>query len=246
MTPAIGHERIRGIVERTWPAPETLRMPPWKIRRGLDSGNRTRSATATGPVTKSDVKAAESKMREMGMAPVFMVWDRQGDLDGELERLGYERFEETDVLAADIDSIPEPKAGRAVTADGPFPVSALKRLWREEGIGPGRLGVMEAVSMPKRYFLGRVDDRAAGACFAAIDQEVLTLHAVAVSERFRRRGLGRAITESAARWGRLNGAALMMLMVLRSNSAAKSLYQSQSLRPCARYHYRKQPERREA
>jgi ribosomal protein S18 acetylase RimI-like enzyme len=128
------------------------------------------------------------------------------------------------------------------TIDCTAPLVAMEELWAEGGIGPARLAVMARAPQPKAYFLGRLDERPAGVAFVACAGQVAMVHALHVSPRFRRRGLGARLSRAAAAWGAAQGAETFALAVEESNAAARTLYEALGLRVAARYRYRIAPE----
>ena len=61
MTPDI--QTLYDVVDGTWPAAAFHREGPWTIREGQGGGQRVSAATATEPVTESDIPRAEAAMR---------------------------------------------------------------------------------------------------------------------------------------------------------------------------------------
>ncbi len=92
-----------------------------------------------------------------------------------------------------------------------------------------------------RIFVAEVDGAVAG--FAAVlpkvahddepdeeDYDYAYVSDVAVLDRYRRRGLGRALLEAAEDYARERGATLLRIGVLAANQGARSLYEGQGFR----------------
>jgi ribosomal protein S18 acetylase RimI-like enzyme len=226
-------------LEATWPPAEVVRLGPWRLKRGEGGGSRVSSATLEGAM--DDVPAAEAAMRGFGQRPLFMVREGESGLDRELEARGYAVLGPSLLMAAPIAGVAHSVAD-VTTIDCTAPLVAMEELWAEGGIGPARLAVMARAPQPKAYFLGRLDERPAGVAFVACAGRIAMVHALQVSARFRRRGLGARLSRAAAAWGAAQGAETFALAVEESNAAARRLYEGLGLRTAARYHYRMAPE----
>ncbi len=127
-----------------------------------------------------------------------------------------------------------------IDCDGPL--AALVEIWRAAGIGPGRLAGMARVPEPKRYLLGRLRDRPAGAAFVSAFVSaaggVAMLNALEVVERARRQGLGRRMVGWAGAWAAEAGAETLAVAVDAENAPARALYAGLGMVPAAAYHYR--------
>jgi len=82
---------------------------------------------------------------------------------------------------------------------------------------PGDAGLRDA-------FVIEIDEQVWGYSVASCAVDIAELESVAVSERWRRYGMGMALCEVAMLWARKRGAKAIQLEVRESNVAALSLY----------------------
>jgi N-acetylglutamate synthase len=223
----------------TWPAARVERVAGFAIRDGAGGGGRASSATREEAA--ADPAAALAAMRERGIAPMFMVRDGEDALDAALEGLGLQRVKATVVYGGAAAALAYTAADVAVI-DCEAPLARAAELWAEDGIGPARLAVMARVAGPKRYLLGRLDDRPAGAAFVAAHAGVAVASAILVAPWARRRGLGRRLVQGAAAWAAATGAERLALAVDAGNAPARALYEAMGMALAGRYHYRVGPE----
>jgi ribosomal-protein-alanine acetyltransferase len=73
-------------------------------------------------------------------------------------------------------------------------------------------------------FVAEINEQVCGYSVASYAVEIAELESVAVSERWRRYGMGRTLCEVAMLWARKLGAKSIQLEVRESNAAALSLY----------------------
>ena len=225
-------------LEATWPAAETFRRAPWRLRRGCGGGKRVSAASAADPAGAADIALAEAAMRDMGQTPLFMLREGEGQLDALLAERGYRHLDPTVIHVADAaDLAATPVAPMRCFAHWP-PLAIIPQLWADGGIGPARLAVMDRVQGPKAALLGRDRDRAAGAAFVACHGQWAMLHALEVTPAHRRAGLGRDLVRAAAIWAAGKGAVRLAVAVTQDNTGATALYAALGMQPCARYHYR--------
>jgi ribosomal protein S18 acetylase RimI-like enzyme len=219
----------------TWPPAETRRIGPWLARRGDGGGKRVSCATLDGPF--ADLEAVEATMRDWGQPPLVMVRPEDTALDAALAARGYAMSDPSFLLAvgaADLAQSPSPE--EAIDCDAPL--ACMIALWRDEGVDPGRLAVMDRAEGPKTWLLGRRDQTFGAAAFVAIHGEVAMLHGLAVSRATRRLGIGALMTRAAATWAAERGATTLALAVAADNAPARALYEGLGMREADRYHYR--------
>lgn len=226
------------VMHATWPAERSWRVGPYTVRDGAGGGGRASAATLDGPF--ADPAPAIVAQREYGIRPLFMVREGEDALDAALAAQGLAFYNPTMLMAAPVSRVAARVSDVAtIRCDGLMAV--LVELWEHGGIGDGRRRAMERVETAKLYFLGRLDDRSAGAAFAARSDGVVMLHALHVAAWARRRGLGARLTRDAAAWGAEGGAKVVSLAVARANVPAYRLYSGLGFveGPC--YHYRIAP-----
>jgi len=176
----LSRARITQALDATWPAKATQSLGPWTIRDGDGGGQRVSSAIATGPVTDADIPQAEDAMRALGQDPLFCLRDGDEALDALLDARGYRLHDPVVLYAIPCAGLTdEPLPPVAAFSIWP-PLAIMRDLWREGGIGPARLRVMERANAPKTGILARNNDQPAGAAFAACDSEVAMIHAIDV------------------------------------------------------------------
>ena len=225
----------------SWPAGEVVELGPWRLRRGWGGGRRASAVTLERSL--GDPGPAEDAMRLWGERPIFMVRDGEAALEAALAERGY-RSEAPTVLYAGAASGLAYRAADLAVIDCDGPVAIMAEIWAAAGIGPARLDVMARVTGPKRFLLGRLSDRAAGAGFVSVHGGVAMLNGLVVSPGVRRRGLGRRLTQWAAGWAVEQGAEVLALTVEAENAPARALYDGLGMVPAGGYHYRVAPEGR--
>ncbi|GFE64493.1 GNAT family N-acetyltransferase [Litoreibacter roseus] len=215
------------VLEATWPSVSVKAVDGWLVRDGGGGGKRVSAATwdsaGVPPALPHDL---------------VMVREGQDKLDSVLAETGFETVDPTLIFEGSVASNPIPP----VTAFSVWPpLRILLDIWEVGGIGPARVGVMERVEGPKTAILGRINDRAAGALFAAIHKNCVMLHAIEVLAAHRRQGLARYMMQAAHNWAAEHGATQVSLAVTSANEPATRLYKSMGMGVVGRYHYRQRP-----
>lgn len=230
------------VIDTTWPAAEKIVCGPFTLRRGLGAGSRVSSATATGIATDADIASAAATMREMGQPSLFMIRDTDMDLDAQLESLGYVIKDPVTLYAAPIAAMTITRPPHKTVFTTWPPLAAQVELWAQGGITAARLAVMDRAPLPKTTLLGRAHDKPAGSTFVGIAQGCAMIHALEVSDAFRRQGLAANMTRAAAFWAAENGADFLTLVTTKVNAGANALYASLGMSVVGHYHYRIKPE----
>jgi GNAT superfamily N-acetyltransferase len=229
---------VHAAVAATWPAASLRELGPFVIREGRGGGSRVSAATATGPVSDSDLPLAEAAMRDLGQVPLFMIRETDAVLDTLLAARGYAVMDPVLAYAASIAHLSARPAPPVTTFEVWPPLAVQQEIWAEAGIGPARLAIMDRARGARMSILGRVDDAPAGTAFVACDGALSMLHAVEVRAAWRRRGLGSGLVRAAAGWAARQGADHLTLMVTQANMGARGLYEAVGMVPVAGYHYR--------
>jgi N-acetylglutamate synthase len=223
--------------EDTWPAAEYADAGGFRVGRGLGAGGRVSSARAVGRWSKTHIPAVEAIHRRWQQQPMFRVPDTDDGLTGALQDAGYRRETPTVIMQAPVAAL----TGQPIpylTTFAIWPPLAIQRdIWAAGNIDPMRQAVMDRVPAPKTAILGRIDDRAAGAAFAAVAGEVAMVHAVEVLPAFRRRGLAGWLMRQAAQWAADHGATRIGLAVSRANGGARATYDRLGFTEVAGYAY---------
>lgn len=230
-------QTLYDVIDTTWPAAAITHMQGWTIRQGDGGGSRVSATTGFG-----DLQVAEAAMDALGQPHLFMI--RAGDdaLDTLLDRAGYVIKDPVNIYAASIDAIAAVKPP-PVTSFQVWPsLQSQRDVWADGGVDASRIAIMERAHCPKSSFLGRANNRPAGAVYAGIDQGVTMLHALEVAAQDRKQGLGKNLTRAVAIWGRAQGASHLSLLSTKANAGANALYTSLGMQVVGQYHYRIKPD----
>ncbi|MTE00433.1 GNAT family N-acetyltransferase [Paracoccus sp. YIM 132242] len=227
--------------EDTWPAAEYADAGGFRVGRGLGAGGRVSSARTVGAWVPEDIAAVEGVHRAWNQQPMFRVLDADTALVAALTAAGYRRDTPTAIMQAPVSALTgQPIPRLASFAIWP-PLAIQRDIWSAGSITPARQAVMDRVRGPKIAILGRLDDRAAGAAFAAIHGKVAMVHAVEVLPAFRRRGLAGWMMRQAAFWAQDQGATRIGLAVSRANAGARAAYDRLGFVEAAGYAYYAKP-----
>lgn len=227
--------------EATWPAAEYADAGGFRVGRGLGAGGRVSSARALAGWKDGDIPAAVRKHQEWGQRPLFRALDDDDELVAALEAQGFRRENPTAIMEIETARLTD-RDLPPVTAFAVWPPMAIQRdIWAAGNIGPARQAVMERVEMPVTSILGRIEDRAAGAAFAAIHQGIAMVHCVEVLPGWQRKGLAGWMMRQAAFWAAENRAERIGLAVSRANGGAMALYRRLGFREVAGYSYYARP-----
>lgn len=212
------------------------------LRDGAGGGKRVSAATAEAAVTMSDISAASDAMTAMGQSALYQVREADSSLDGMLAQMDFATVDPTVFYAAPTKHLTTHIPPRVSTFVMPEPLAIMREIWAAGGIGDERIAVMQRATLPKTTVLGRVSDRAVGAGFAAIHNDIAMIHALEVLPEFRRQGAARNMIAALAHWAASENARHVTLAVTARNDAANALYQSLGMTRLGGYHYRiKQP-----
>lgn len=227
--------------EDTWPAAEYADAGGFRVGRGLGAGGRVSSARAAGAWVPEDIPAAEAIHRAWGQQPMFRVLDDDASLIAALTTAGYRRETPTAIMQAPVASLTDQPVPFLTTFAIWPPLAIQRDIWKTGSISPARQAVMDRVVGPKTAILGRIDDRAAGAAFAAILSDVVMVHAVEVLPPFRRRGLAGWMMRQVALWAADQGVTRIGLAVSRANAGARATYDRLGFSEVAGYAYYAKP-----
>ncbi|HEY9037842.1 MAG TPA: GNAT family N-acetyltransferase [Roseovarius sp.] len=232
---------LHDVIQATWPAHAQRTLGPWVLRDGRGGGKRASAATARGQATDADLAPAEAAMRAMGQRPCFMIRCGDANVDALLAQAGYEVVDPVAMYAAPLAGLamdsPEPTASFHIWE----PLAIQREIWAGGGIGPDRIAVMHRARGPKTTLLGRRNGHAVAAGFAAIEGDMVMVHALEVLPEHRRQGTARALMLEAARWAAPLGAQHLAVVCTEANTAANALYASMGMARIGRYHYRQHP-----
>ena len=91
------------------------------------------------------------------------------------------------------------------------------------------------IALPHVYATLTLDGAPAAFGLAVAERGMVGLYDLVVAPQARRRGLGRALTETLWRWGVEQGAPAAYLQVRRTNAVARALYASLGMAEVYRY-----------
>ena len=232
-------EALNAAADSTWSAEKQWAEGGWIIRDGRGGGKRVSAATQVDAA--AGIEMAERAMLALDQTSLFMIRDAEQALDDQLAARGYKIIDPVTIYVAPSADVAEHAPDGLRTATSDYRLAALENIWREDGIDDGRFAVMDRVSVPKTYLMGRHENSPVAAGFVACDGDIAMLHALVVCADARRSGLGRAMTGAAARWAHQQGATFLALMTTDANVAANSLYQRLGMKAAGHYHYRIAP-----
>jgi GNAT superfamily N-acetyltransferase len=221
----IADPEIARVFESSWPAVEYADAGGFRVGRGQGGGGRVSSARALGPDWDSTAIAGIAAIqRGWGERPMFRVADGDDALQQTLTDEGFRHEGPTAVMAADCaDLAARPRPGLSAFDIWP-PLAIQAQIWAAGNISAGRQAAMQRVTLRRTALLGRVQDRAAGAAFVAMDGPVAMIHAIEVVPALRRQGVAGWLLGLAAQWAQVGGATRLALAVSRSNTGARALY----------------------
>lgn len=233
---------IYDVIDTTWPAAQMRRVGPWMQRITHGAGSRVSAISAAGDWADADIAQAEDAARAEGLTPLFILRDGDNALDFALSARGYKVKDPVNIYATDVAPLTKERMPYA-QAFAIWPMLAIMDdIWDSAGIGPMRRDVMARCALPKAGVLGRVNDRAAGCAFVALDGETAMLHAVEVIPELRRLGCAERMIRAAAHWTRENGGKRLTLLTTRENTPANATWTSAGMGIVGHYHYRIHPE----
>ncbi len=226
-------------LDATWPARRIIDQHGWRLREGSGGGKRVSAASPLCP--EPDLASALDWMGAQGVGPLFRLVPEDAALDAALAARGFRLIDPTLIYAAPVASMAAPLPPVRLFDLWP-PLSIMRRIWAEGGIGPARQAVMDRAPAPRTALLARIEDRVAGVAFIAQHKAIAMLHAMEVMPQMRRKGGGETLLRGAANWAQAQGARHLALAVTEANTTARQLYQRLGLQVVARYHYRDAPQ----
>jgi N-acetylglutamate synthase len=222
-----------------WVAPEVVELDGWRLRfaHGLTGrANSVWPGDAGSRPLDEKIEQAEAWYRARSAPVLFQITEASSppELDAALAERGYEvRSAPVSVQVAALGEVVERTDGEAeVTEDVD---EEWIRLWAANR-GFDRLDVAGALLTAGRTAFARVGDSAVGR--GVVVGDWLGITSMATAAQARRRGHGRAILGTLARWGAAQGCTRALLQVEHGNVAAQALYASAGFVPHHEYHYR--------
>lgn len=225
-------------VDGTWAPAAVTSHAAWVFREGRGGGSRVSATTSERIGDVPDIDVAEAQMTAMGQARIFMIRDGDDGLDAALAARAYVIKDPVNFYACPVEQLCDRPLPPVTMLPVWEPLAMMREIWSQGGIGPDRLNVMHRVAGPKTGFLGRHNDKPAGAAFAAIHGHVAMVHAVEILPHQRRAGMGQWVMRAAALWARSQGAQTLAVLCTKANVGANGLYSSLAMPVVGQYHYR--------
>jgi ribosomal protein S18 acetylase RimI-like enzyme len=230
-----------------WPALETYLYDGWLLRFSNGYTKRANSVNALYPgILPLDEKIAfcETQYRERGLLPTFRLTDfaQSAELDAELARHGYRRFDETSVQVLDLSWSGAMGSERAYML--PDRSGLESWLGTFHALNPARRNVATHAQLLAKAF-GRkcpmvlmAGDETVACGLGISDNGYFGLFDIVTDAAQRRKGYGRELTESLIAWGIQDYAHTAYLQVMTDNEPALALYAQLGFKELYRYGYR--------
>jgi GNAT superfamily N-acetyltransferase len=230
----VSESQLFEAIDATWPPFEMVKSNGWLLRQGLGGGQRVSAATQVDP--NADPNTAARRMLDWGQTPLFMIRESDLDLDTALAVQGYKVVDPVVLLGQRLSkSFTQSTKFRAHEA----PTIEQLEIWENGGVGPARIDVMQRAKGPKCFAAFQNGSDTVATAFVAIHEGIAMVHAVEVPLAHRRRGYGLRIMKDIQSWAAANGAESLVVLTVRANVAARSLYENMGMTEMGAYHYRK-------
>lgn len=231
---------------RAWPASSVHYDGSWAVR--LTASHPSRRINSVNPLDPADNRDIEQRIARIEQR--FRAYERPivfrmsplapAELQAHLNAMGWQRVDETRVLAAsladmDLDGgyelLPVRDIGRFV--DAAIALNADERVNK-----PGLTELLESIRPPYGMFIMEDENGPAAAALCVHDNEMAGLFEITVRDDLRSRGFGRSIVRAALRWATAQGATTGWLQVEAANQPANGLYERLGFEEVYRYVYR--------
>jgi len=231
------------LVDQAWPTIHRVEVGGWILRAADGVTKRANSVLPLGEREDQEaaVEAAEKFYADRGLPCVFsMGAGATPGLDALLETRGYRVVDPTLIMTADLGEAPA--EGVDAPREGVELAEAPSRAWLDAWWSvDGRLGGEELATatrilngVPATY--AALGEEAVGR--GVVQGEWFGIYAMAVLPHARRRGHGRKVLSALLSHARKQGTQRAYLVVVESNTAARTLYERQGFTVSGRYHYR--------
>lgn len=233
-----GVRELYEVCEVTWPPARRFHDDPFTFRDGQGGGKRVSATTARQAVTADKLPRAEEIMRGMGQPPLFMIREGEAELDALLAGAGYAVIDPVNLYACPLDLLTATPIPPVTAFTIWEPLSIMRDIWAQGGIGPGRIEVMRRADCPKTGLFGRLEGRPAGTGYVGLHKDTAMVHALEIHADHRGQGLGGHMMRQAAHWAAEQGGSHMSVICTQANTGANALYTSLGLELVGTYHYR--------
>lgn len=226
-------ETLERVAAAGWPAPEQAHLGEWLLRAAAGWTARGNSALPLGDPGRTlhaAVDAVEAWYSDRGLAPKITVPDPVGGrITAELTRRGWAPAPPTLVQTAALSDVVSATPGHVeVRLDAAPPDTWLAAVAGYKGTLPDTARRIITGVPLARYAGSYAADGSPLAVGRGViadgHPEWLGISLVTVDPAYRRRGLGRAIVGSLARWAVQAGATCAYLQVEERNTAAVAMY----------------------
>lgn len=190
--------RVEEACREAWPAATAEVFEGWLFRR---SGGRIRRTNSVNPLpgvrgeSSVAIDMAEAFYAHYSQTPLFRVPTIAGELEGTLDRNGYEPEAETVVLFRELDGFSADEDERTDVAPEPGEAwfAARTRMGSDSEHDRRVFGDMVGLIEGRKAFTStRVDGEVAAIAYGVIHGGLLVLEAVETDARFREEGLATA------------------------------------------------------
>lgn len=249
--PSSTHARLSAIEDASLNAsapPQQLWLDGWLLRLSPGKAKRARSINAVAPGRQpvaDKLALAGAVYREAGLPLVVRItpFSQPDGLDDTLARLGFQRFDDTLVLFADLAEMALSAALPADTRLDPAQADEFASvIGTLRGSPDSQMRAhAERVSLspvPYRgWILRRLDEVLACGQYAR-QGDWVGLYDIFTAPAARNRGVSQALCAELLRLARNEGARIAYLQVDAANAPALAVYRRLGYRPGYGYHYR--------
>jgi ribosomal protein S18 acetylase RimI-like enzyme len=226
-----------------WPALKTVHYDGWLLRCTGGASRRPNSVNCITPSAlplSEKIAAAETLYERWGREAIFRLTPLADEgLDQVLEQRGYQVQEPTFVQLASVTQHGvAPEVHLYTSARETWIAAAL----RVRGLGEGEAAVFaaqhRAIGVESVWALVTANGLPAAVGVGALERGWVGLHGIYVSQKMRRRGLARIVSETLLGYAHARGARRSWLQVAQANAAALPLYRFLGFSTAYSYHHR--------
>lgn len=244
--------QLERIAANTWPAQHNEALEQWLLRANPELPSRRSNSVLTigqFPRTADWMERIDTFYASHSLPTRYQIGaSSPNELDGMLERLGYEKEMESIVMVASVDTV-----SKIMSSGDPIPYSysltdTATPQWTAafmniEQFAPSRTEayqqMMDRIQAPKVFALAHdLSAEAAGIGTAILEGEWAGLINIATAIHSRRQGIGLQMIRTLMEWSSQYGARYIYLQVLATNETAQQLYCKLGFEPVFSYHYR--------
>lgn len=229
----------------SWPARQTVMLDGWAVRLSDGVTNRSTSLNALtdGRMPLSGRLAeAVALFRAAGRRPVARLTPlAEPALDPVLDRLGWERYGDTDVQTASLDAAKSDPSVRIAEQPDAIWIAALAYGGADAPRIAEHRELLSQIDVPAAFATIGPAEAPIAIGLGVVCDGILSFFEIATSPDHRRQGLGDRLCRALMAWGQDQGATLAALQVVASNQAAQALYARLGFTHAYSYWYRRAP-----